>query len=108
MATTRALITLPARVARGEVFDVRLLVRHAMETGHRADSLGRLVPRDTVRRVEATLAGQPVFAADLHAAIAANPYLSFTLRATQGGPLVVRWRGDNGFEHTETVNLEVV
>jgi len=107
MTTTRAVITLPARVARGEIFEVRLLVQHDMESGQRADSAGRLMPRNIIRRVEATLAGQPVFAADLHAAIAANPYLGFTLLATQGGALVVRWRGDNGFEHSETVNVEV-
>lgn len=106
--TTRAVVTAPARVTRGDVFEVRLLVQHAMESGHRADSGGRLLPRDIIRRVDCTLAGQLVFAADLHAAVAANPYLSFTLRATQSGALVVRWRGDNGFEHRETVNVEVV
>jgi sulfur-oxidizing protein SoxZ len=48
-----------------------------------------------------------VFSASLHAAIAANPYLSFNLRAEVSGSLVFEWLGDNGFAHRETVALLV-
>jgi sulfur-oxidizing protein SoxZ len=48
-----------------------------------------------------------VFAADLHPAIAANPYLAFPLRATVSGTLAVSWLGDGGFNHTQSVALSV-
>lgn len=103
----RALVQLPKSVRRGEVFEVRTLLGHPMETGYRRDSDGRMLARDIVRTLEVRLAGERVFAADLHPAIAANPYFAFSLVAQQGGPLEIRWRGDNGFAHTETVELVV-
>jgi sulfur-oxidizing protein SoxZ len=99
----RALVQLPERIARGEIVTVRLMAAHPMETGHRADGAGGTLPRDIVQRVEVALDGAPVFAADLHPAIAANPFIAFTLRAERSGTLSVRWRGDRGLDHLETL-----
>ena len=74
-----------------------------------------MLPRDLIRTftchfVAATGASsvrELVFAATFHAAIAANPYLSFNFRATSSGTLVFKWDGDNGFAHNETVSLRV-
>lgn len=104
---TRALVTVPAQVRRGEVFEVRTLVAHPMETGQRADGNGGTVPRQIITRFTCRLDGRTVFAADLHAAIAANPYLAFFLRATASGTLSFTWEGDAGFSHTETAALRV-
>lgn len=101
----RALIHLPATVRRGEVILVRALIAHPMETGHRVDSVGQRLPRDIIRRVEARLDGELVFAADLHPAIAANPYLVFPLRVDGDGTLTVDWSGDRGFAHRERVEI---
>jgi len=103
----RALVHAPATARRGEVVEIRLLIQHAMETGYRSGSDGQRLPRDLIRRVECRLDGEPVFAADLHAAVAANPYLSFHLSATASGTLSVDWRGDNGFAHSQSVRLDV-
>jgi sulfur-oxidizing protein SoxZ len=105
--STRALVTVPAAIRRGETVLVRALVGHPMETGHRRASDGRRAPRDIVRRIEARLDGELVFAADLHAAIAANPYVAFPLRPAGPGTLVISWTGDNGFAHREQVTLSV-
>jgi len=104
---TRALVNLPRDITRGQVVEVRATVAHAMETGHRRASGGELVARDIVRRMEARLNGELVFAADMHAALSANPYVAFHMRASNGGSLVLSWRGDNGFAHSETVVFEV-
>jgi len=99
---TRALIHLPGAVPRGSVVEIRTTLAHAMETGHRRDADGVLRPRDIVTRFECRLGGALVFAADLYPAIAANPYLAFTLRADAAGTLHFLWEGDNGFRHEET------
>lgn len=101
--TTRALVNLPPTVRLGEPFEVRLLVAHPMETGHRADAQGQRVPRDIVRRVECRFEGDLVFAADLHPAIAANPYIAFPLVVQGAGALVVTWAGDLGFARSASV-----
>ena len=104
---TRALVHLPKPIAKGQVVEVRATIAHAMETGHRRGSSGELVPRNIVRRMEARLNGELVFAADMHPALSANPYVAFHLRAVRSGPLVISWRGDKGFAHSETVAFEV-
>lgn len=104
---TRAVITLPAAIKAGEPFEVRATVAHAMETGYRSSDEGTRLPRDIVRRFECRLDGELVFAADLFAAVSANPYLAFWLRASKSGELSFSWRGDKGFEHRETRALTV-
>jgi len=120
----RALITMPKTARAGDVIEVRALVQHAMETGYRRSSEGALLPRDLIRRFTCSFAeasnppaasaggaavpgARLVFAATLHAAIAANPYFSFHFRAEKSGTLVFIWTGDNGFAHREQVNLLV-
>lgn len=102
-----SLINAPARAARGQVFEIRASIAHGMESGQRADSEGRLLARDIIRRVECNYGGELVFAADLFAAIAANPYLAFHTVAVASGPIAVRWLGDNGFDHSASVNIDV-
>jgi sulfur-oxidizing protein SoxZ len=104
---TRAVITLPPAIQTGKPFEVRATVAHAMETGYRTGDDGARLPRDLVRRFECRLDGELVFAADLYAAIAANPYLSFWLRVDKPGELAFSWRGDRGFEHRETRRLNL-
>ncbi|CAD5374516.1 Sulfur oxidation protein SoxZ [Rubrivivax sp. A210] len=105
MATVRTLIHLPSPALRGAVIAIRASMAHPMETGHRPDAEGRLLPRDIVTRFECRLDGTLVFAADLYPAIAANPYLAFTLRAERDGELQFSWQGDHGLVHRETRRL---
>ena len=103
----RALITLPPSAAQGSLIEVRCLIAHPMETGYRRDADGRLLPRNILRHFECRFEGELVFAAELYPAIAANPYLAFPLRADASGTLQFRWRGDDGFDQTETARLNV-
>lgn len=103
----KALVFAPKAARRGEVIEIRALIAHPMETGHRADSEGRVVPRDTLRRLECRYDGELVFAADLHPAITANPLLAFHTVATNSSTISLTWTGDNGFVQTESVALVV-
>ncbi|HLL11836.1 MAG TPA: thiosulfate oxidation carrier complex protein SoxZ, partial [Rubrivivax sp.] len=107
LMATRALLTVPAATRRGELAQIRLLVQHPMETGYRTGSDGQRLQRDIIRRIECRLDGELVFAADTFAAVAANPYIAFTLRVSQSGTLVASWSGDNGFAHSESASLNV-
>lgn len=104
---SRAIVTVPASARRGEVIEIRTLVAHPMETGHRADSDGRRIPRDILRRFSCRYNGELVFEAELHAAIAANPLIAFHTVATVSGRLEFTWEGDNGFVKTESATIQV-
>ena len=103
----RTLITVAPTARRGEVIEIRTLIAHAMETGYRVDAEGRVLPRDIIRRFSCRYNGERIFGAELFAAIAANPLIEFSTVATQSGTLEFSWEGDNGFAHTEVVNLRV-
>jgi sulfur-oxidizing protein SoxZ len=102
-----ALVNVPARARRGDVIEIKTLVSHPMETGYRRTQLGALIPRDIIRRFVCTYNGAEIFRADLHPAIAANPYIVFTTIATESGTLAFHWTGDNGFSLTESATISV-
>ncbi len=102
-----ALVRAPASARLGEVMEIRVLLQHVMETGFRPGADGRVLPRDIVQRIEARFEGELVFAMDLYPAIAANPYIAFPLLATASGVLLLSFRGDNGYTHSERVNITV-
>lgn len=103
----RTLINAPATARRGDVIEIRTLIAHPMETGYRSGPEGRMLPRDIIRRFTCRYDNELVFAADLHPAIAANPYLAFHTVATATGTLVFTWEGDNGFVQTEAHRITV-
>lgn len=104
---TRALINLPATAKPGEVIEIKVLIQHPMETGFRPGANGEILPRDIVTRFVCTYDDVEVFSAELHPAVAANPFMSFTILATASGTLRFTWSGDNGFTLAETRGITV-
>ena len=104
----RVVVNVPATVKRGEVFEIRTLVQHAMETGFRRTQLGEAIPRDIIRQFVCAYDGAEIFRAEFHPAISANPLLAFSTVATESGTLVFTWTGDRGFSVTESVRITVV
>jgi sulfur-oxidizing protein SoxZ len=102
-----AKISLPAVAKRGEIIQIRAIISHPMETGHRRDFKGGPIPRDIITEVVARYDGAEIFRADLFPAMSAYPYVAFHTRVTVTGPVVFRWRGDNGFDQSETATLVV-
>ena len=86
----------PPSVKRGEVFEVRVIVQHPMETGFRRDYDGKVIPLHIVERLACTYGGREVFRVELGSGIAANPYFVFPVLASAPGPMVVEWSDDHG------------
>lgn len=103
----RALINVPKTAKAGETFPIKVLISHPMETGYRPGPDGRILPRDILTEFVCRYEGEEVFRAELFPATAANPYLTFTTVATVSGTLSFTWRGDNGFDQTETATITV-
>ena len=103
----RVLINVPKQVKRGEPFDVKLLISHPMESGQRRDAMGQAIPRDIINRFVCSFNGEEVLRAELFPAIAANPFLSFTVAAQESGTLTTTFTDDHGVVQTETANVTV-
>jgi len=104
----RAIVTVPKEAKRGQVLEVRTLAQHPMESGFRRTQLGEAVPRDIIRTFACSYNGAEVFRMELHPAIAANPFIAFSVLATESGTLECRWSGDNGYAVTESAGITVV
>lgn len=101
------LINVPPRAKRGEVIQIKTLISHVMETGFRRTTLGDAIPRDILNEFRCSYNGVEVFRAEIHPAIAANPFFAFTTVATESGTIEFHWIGDNGFAQTAKAAIQV-
>src|SRR3954465_9691618 len=102
-----ARIRLPSSARRGEAVEVRVSIRHPMETGYRRDEMGKAIARNCVRSFTCSYNGTPVFVTHMDSGIAANPYLRFFITARESGELVFEWVDDAGVRGTEKAALTV-
>ena len=101
-------IELPEHVKRGEVFEVRIVFQHPMETGYRLDAWGKRIARNAAHSFVCRYNGVEVFRATLGTGIAANPYLRFFTRAVESGQLDFWWLDDDEVEGTARASLRVL
>lgn len=105
---SNAVVRLPDKARRGEIFEIRALVRHEMETGFRHTEHGIRVSRDIIREFACTYNEEEVFRAVLHPGVSANPLLIFYCRAVKSGDLEFRWIGDNNYQTIVKQSIVVV
>jgi len=106
--TTIPRIRVPREATRGEVIEIKTLIAHPMETGHRRDVHGQVIPRHIIHTFTCTYNGAEIFRADWHPAVAANPYLTFYTIATESGQLHFEWIDDDGTVYTAEAEMTVV
>ena len=105
----KARVKVPKSVTKGEVFEVKSLISHKMETGLRKHKkTKKKIPRDIINKFSVNYGGKEVFSADWHPAISANPYTSFYVKASESGPMVLTWTDDAGKVTEKTVKIKVV
>lgn len=82
----------------GDEAEIKLLLRHPMETGNRKDPVtGLKATRHFIRELRCLHNGTEVLAADWGWGVARNPYLEFSIRGASAGDLVaVRWVDNKG------------
>ena len=103
----RIRLAVPAQAKAGDQIEIKALIQHKMESGYRYDARGKRIERDIIVRFECRYQGAVVFAADFGPGIAANPFLSFFVTATQSGPLEFIWTDQQGETWQEHKMLNV-
>jgi sulfur-oxidizing protein SoxZ len=92
-------VRVPATAKKGELIEIKTLISHEMESGQRRDSAGKPIPRQIINKFSVTFNGKPVFEADWHPAISANPYQAFFFKAEESGEFVFTWKDDDGSDY---------
>lgn len=100
-------VQVPDSVAKGEIFQIKSLISHRMETGLRRNDNGDVIPRKIITTFVCRYNAAEVFGVDLHEAVAANPYFEFYLRATESGLLEFTWEEDGGAVYSLSHQLTV-
>jgi len=103
----RALIHVPATAKSGEIIEIKTLISHVMETGFRIGVTGAPIPRDIIDHFVCTYNGEEVFRAQLHPAIAANPFISFFTVARESGTLTFAWTDQRGETQVQSAEIKV-
>ena len=103
----RPLINVPAKIKRGQVFEIKTLISHIMETGFRYTTTGAQIPRDIVTAFSCSYNGEEIFRADLYPAISANPFLTFFTTPSASVTLEFKWIGEKGFSEAGTAKMVV-
>ena len=101
------LVNAPKTARKGETVEIKALIMHPMETGFRAGTNGRIIPRNIIERFVATWNGKEIFSMAFSPAIAANPFVSFFTIAGESGTITLRWTGDEGFVAEHQVAITV-
>jgi len=107
MAVPKVRVSMPAEAVRGDIIQIKTLIRHIMETGYRVDSVGRNIPRHIVTAMRVTYAGAKIFAMDFTQGVAANPFVAFHTRAVESGDVVFTWTDSEGVVETVTKTIIV-
>jgi sulfur-oxidizing protein SoxZ len=96
-----------ATESNGEI-DVKILMRHIMETGQRKGPDGNLIPAWYIETVEAKVGDKIVFTALLGPAVSKDPFLNFKLKgsAKKGDKIVVTWKDNKGESRTDDTDIK--
>ena len=92
---------------KGNVCEVKTLIKHPMETGLRKDKkTGKVIPAHFIQEVNCTHNGKTVLSANWGTAVSANPYLSFELSgAKKGDKIALSWKDNMG--NSDSANSDI-
>jgi sulfur-oxidizing protein SoxZ len=99
-------LRIPSSIKSGDVVKARILVIHPMERIER-DKQGKIIEKryNYISKVTATYLGKTVATFDTTQSVSENPFFSFTVRATDPGPLKVLFVDTTGGRYEGTADI---
>lgn len=99
-------LRVPSTIKPGDVVRVRALVIHPMERVE-LDKQGKAIERNYnyVNKIVVTYLGKTVASIETSQSVSENPFLSFTFRATDPGPLKVTFMDTHGGRYEGTADI---
>ena len=89
-------------IASGDEVEVKILMRHIMESGQRKDADGKVIPAHFIKNVTVKSNDKVVLDASFGTAVSKDPFLSFKFKGgKKGDKLVVNWTDNGGDTRTD-------
>jgi sulfur-oxidizing protein SoxZ len=90
----------------GGIVDVKVLMKHDMETGQRKDSSGKTIPAHFITTVTATCKGKQVFQGEFGPAVSKDPFLNFKFKGgAKGDEVTVSWVDNKNDTRTDKAKI---
>ncbi|MGV3743077.1 MAG: thiosulfate oxidation carrier complex protein SoxZ [Burkholderiaceae bacterium] len=87
--------------ANGDVVEVKVLIRHDMETGQRKDASGKAIPPHFIQTLVAKSNDKVVLDAQMGTAVSKDPFLSFKFKGAKGDKVTITWTDNKGDTRTD-------
>jgi sulfur-oxidizing protein SoxZ len=92
--------------ANGDVVEVKVLMRHDMETGQRKDSSGAVIPAHFIQNVVAKCNDKVVLDMLMGPSVSKDPFLSFKFKGgAKGDKIAVSWSDNKDDSRTDEVTV---
>jgi sulfur-oxidizing protein SoxZ len=98
----------PMRIRATEkdgIVDVKILMKHDMESGQRKDASGKLIPAWFINMLNVKSQGRDVFNAEFGPGVSKDPFLNFKYKGAKGDKLVVNWIDTKGDKRTDEATV---
>jgi sulfur-oxidizing protein SoxZ len=90
--------------AKGDIVEVKAIMKHPMETGLRKDKkTGKPIPAHFIQEINVEANGANVLNALWNGSVSTNPYLKFYYKGAKGDEVKLTWsdnQGETGEEST--------
>lgn len=83
------------------IVDVRILMKHDMESGQRKGADGKNIPPWFINTVIVKAQGKEVFSANFGAAVSKDPFLNFKYKGSKSDIISVTWTDNRGDKRTD-------
>ncbi len=103
----RAIVRVPKKIKKGDVFKVQMVITHPMETGRRKDRHGKTIPAHYITKVEFFFNDKKVTTLHTGPAISKNPYFAVMMKATESGKLTIKYEDNKGGKWEKSVPVKV-
>ncbi|NPA32133.1 MAG: thiosulfate oxidation carrier complex protein SoxZ [Aquificae bacterium] len=104
----RAIVRVPKKVKKGEVFKVQMVIIHPMETGLRKDpKTGKKIPAHYITHVDFYFNDKLVTRINSSPGISKNPYFAIKMKAQESGTLKIVYEDNKGNKWEKSVNITV-
>ena len=90
----------------GGVVEVKVLMKHDMESGQRKDAAGKVIPAWHINTLTVKVKDKEVFAAEFGPAVSKDPFLNFKFKgAAKGDKIGVTWKDTKGDTRTDEATV---
>lgn len=89
-------------IATGDVVEVKVLIRHDMESGIRKDPAGKIIPAHYIQKLVAKSNDKVVLDSTMGTSVSKDPFLSFKFKGgAKGDKISVTWTDNKGETRTD-------